>query len=546
MPHASKRNTSQAAQYVCSQCEYITFDPGNKRKHRAVHPEEHMYLRRVTYGTPDLPTNERKICLDDIKHYFYERHVCPYTQPGMMELMKTIQPEYVNELIYGNSVIKSMKKLFVATWARDMCEFAKPCRFRNVIRWNHKIYWYRSTYGLSRSIDDYSLFEFPDTRDTINVLTYELFRLLGDIYFWSASTQLKEFHLPGANERWNNNALKGIALKICGADVPSYMPWMDDVATFVQMHITTKHYVIRDFTPPRPLVYELDTDVPVKRRVKVYACPWCPYSSTTKQNYTRHNATCKNMLRMYKRPGPPIVYRVAWYTKEEMERLEPFQPREAIPLDILRARPFNPGARTSYMMGKLTPEQRQRLTLPKTCERGSKLIDDVLIYCFGIMFGKYAVCDAFQSCVLEGRHAQVEIVLDGQVVVRKVKRETIFLRRLAQLKALIGIVNTHQYGLFLKSFATSQFETKTSTMWKVYSYDDIINMTMDADGVIDANLLDSTNDQAYLDILKIDGVLDVARRAVALIPTESEFVNYLGQIRTYPTPPGGDAVLPSD
>lgn len=528
MPYANKRNIARISQYICPECNYSTFDVGNASKHKRVHGD--ITKRIVSIGTPELPKDERRITLAHVKQYFYDRHICPYTPHGLDALMDHFGQYHIHEIVYGNSVVKSLQKLFLATWARDMVEYAKPCKFRNVMRWNHKVYWYRSKYGLSNNIDDYDLFEFPDTRQTAEFLTYELFRLLGDIHYWASTTTRNGFALPDAMNRWNSNALKGLSENICGADVDAYADWMDPIATLVNKHVVNKLYIVRDYEYTPPAIYDLDTDAPDDRRVKAFACPWCSYATVSKQSYTRHNATCRNMIRMHKSPCPPTVYRVAWYTDDEMSALEPFSVRTGSGLDIINARTFAPGSRTSYVMCNITPEQKTSLCIPEACLHGSKRIDDVILTCFGLLFGKHAVFPEFQSCFLSGRYAYTEIVRDGARIVRRVRKESVLLRHLAQIKGFLGTVNAHQFATYMESFKVKQFETKRP-VWNTYTFDDIIDKAYDADEGIEIGVIDSTNDAAYEQILKIDGVRDLCRRAVELIPTEYEFVNYLGKIR---------------
>jgi len=532
MPRSNKRNISQATQYVCSECEYITFDSGNRIKHRRVHGgEDNTTPRRITYGTPDLPKNESTINANQMKQFFYARHVCPYTPDGLVELMKKFTAPHAHELMYGRSVIRSMKLLFDATWARDTYDHTKPCKFRNIVRCNKKLYWYRTTCGFDRTIDDFSIFEMPDNKESMKKLTYELFRLLRDIYYWSATTDIKEFRLPYAIVHWNNNPLKGLDEKICGSEVTSYQSWMQPVADELYMYISPRVHVIRDFEPAIPAVYELDTDAPSKRRVKVFACPWCKYSSITRQGYMRHNLKCKKRIQLYKDLSPPYTYRVAWYLDDEVNTLHPFTERTTHAVDVLNERSSHPVSRSSYIMTKLTPEQRERLVLPPSCEKGSRRIDEAILACFDLMYGKNAVLPELQSCVVDGRFAYTEIAMNGKRVVRRVIKDTVLLRNLCFIKALLGQVNSHQYQLFLAAFASTQFEVKTKDSWERYSYDDIIDLTCTADDQIEMDVIDSTSDKAYKKSLDIsEDLRDVCKLATKMIPSDTEFVNYIGQL----------------
>ena len=182
-------------------------------------------------------------------------------------------------------------------------------------------------------------------------------------------------------------------------------------------------------------------------------------------------------------------------------------------------------------MTKLTPEQRERLVLPPSCEKGSRRIDEAILACFDLMYGKNAVLPELQSCVIDGRYAYTEIAMNGKRVVRRVIKDTVLLRNLCFIKALLGQVNSHQYQLFLSAFASTQFEVKTKDSWERYSYDDVIDMACKADDQIEMDVIDSTSDKAYKKILDIsEDLRDVCKLATKMIPSDTEFVNYIGQL----------------
>jgi hypothetical protein len=263
----------------------------------------------------------------------------------------------------------------------------------------------------------------------------------------------------------------------------------------------------------------------------VYACKYCPYASPIKSKHTRHVQKCKRRIRLEKDDLTPYEYRVAWYTLEELDRLDPFSPRDVFATDILRDRPNDPGRRSSFLMRKqLSESDAARLVLPATCLEKPTQIDDAIIACFDLLFGKRAVTPDFRAVVLDGRYAIMELLDRGVTTVRRVHRDTVLLRVLPLIKAYLGIANMHQFKVHMTAFESTRFLTRTPFKYDKHSYDDLVDLAIKADEGIVRESLTSTADEAYAKILEIGGVRDLCRRAVECIPTDHEFVNYLGRL----------------
>ena len=535
MPFAAERHCSRAAIFECSQCGYATFDAGNRKKHKAKH--QTIETRHVVFGVPATPASDRFITLDHVKEYMYANNTCTCTPEGLDVLLETIGPGYIAEFnTHRFSVTETMRRLLLMTWGQ---RGTKPAgtSFANVFRWNHRIYWYRSVFGASRSIDDFTFLEFPDSRKTIEKLTFELFKLVGDINVRQTLTQNEKLRDVEAETRWLTMSLTGLDEMLVPGDIEEYQSWMGDVADLLDARIPSHTDIVGPLkralsrTTRKPTIFELDTDAPPSRRVKVYACKHCPYASPIKTKYTRHVQKCKRRIRLDKDDLTPYEYRVAWYTMEEQDRLDPFSPRDVFATDILRDRPNDPGRRSSFMMQKrLPPDDAARLTLPQTCLEKPTQIDDAIIACFDLLFGKRAAVPDFRAVVLDGRFAIMEILIRGETMVRRVHRDTVLLRVLPLIKAYIGIANMHQFALNMKAFEYTRFSTRTPSRYEKHSFDDIIDLVIRADEGIVRESLTSTADEAYAKILDIGGVRDVCRRAVDCIPTDHEFVNYLGPL----------------
>jgi hypothetical protein len=435
MPFAADRHCSRATQYVCSQCDYTTFDVGNRNKHaRKVH--NRMETRHVWYGLPILLRKDRGVELERTKRFLFKNHVCPWTTDGFEYLVKRLDTRSKNVDWHAQNlkIIFTMGAMLDITWSRDVVEFAKPNPLRNVFKWDGSVFWYRTKCGESARIDDFELLEFPDTVETYQYLAYELFKLVRRLYEWVTTTTIPRYKKPNALHRWKTVPFRDIETeRVLGGEVTGYAWWMKKIREDIEFYIGNQHYVVRNDKYVYPSAVNIDPDIQQERHINVLSCTHCLFASQSAYKLNRHVKTCKRRLNVRAPEGPPTKFTAAWYTEEEIERLDPFSARTGSSLDIIRERCAGDGqdaARLEFARSGLSQRDRARLTL----DLG---LDTCVLACFDVFYGKHAARPEFQTFEQFGRHAVTFETVDGKQKMKMMVRGDVLSHVIGNIRELL-------------------------------------------------------------------------------------------------------------